>query len=498
MFPPASASSFSSSEASISTKVQPETESLSKSASILQLIEGQHPGHPTSFQDQTSVTRISDSIPPTSQIELEPTLLDERHINAVSPSAIFSIAINESTLADMDAKYAENHPQKSIPDLEFNLWELLSIATAAMNSPCTMIKLLGFGMFNKAYLLTFSNGKEAVARLPYTELRTRYRLQSEVGAMKYAAAKLPNEWKSLVPAVFAWDSDPQNPVGKPYLLMEKMSGATLASQVSTSLSKEKKLSIAKQLARFTSALYELGSNFTQIGGVYCKNDDFEVGPLIRNWSDDARQRPEFDNGPWKSTRDFMAAQFQQLFRVWMDYYAPQVNAKNFFRRTNVDEVIRFIKQAVSLIPKFDPRVLTGDPDADNRRGFVHTDLSEGNILIDPISAKLVGIIDWEAAGVLSEPFAVRIPSWLHSPTVYNATTPLDQLDERYRELFIELTDLRETYCVERISIDGPDYYQALVSYDDLYKLEECLEVYLFDPEALEEQRKWIVEKMKRR
>jgi len=497
MVPPASASSFPSSE-TISTNVQPETESWSKSASILQRIEEEQRGHPTSYQDQTSAAGASHSIPSTSQIQLEPTPLDECHINAVPPSAIFSIAINEISLADMDAKYAESHPQKSIPDLEFNLRELLSIATAAMNSPCTMIELLGFGMFNKAYLLTFSNGKEAVARLPCTKLRTQYRLQSEVGAMKYAAANLPNEWKSLVPAVFAWDSDPQNPVGKPYLLMEKMGGATLASQVSTSLSKEKKLSIAKQLARFTSALYALGSNFTQIGGVYCKNDDFEVGPLIRNWSDHARQRPEVDNGPWKSTGDFMAAQFQQLLRVWMDYYVPQVNAKNFFRRTNVDEVIRFIKQAASLIPKFDPRVLTGDPDADNRRGFVHTDLSEGNILIDPISAKLVGIIDWEAAGVLSEPFAVRIPSWFRGPTVYNATTPLDQLDERYRELFIELTDLRETYCLERICIDGPEYDEALVSYDDLYKLEECLDVYLFDPEDLEEQRKWIAEKIKRR
>jgi hypothetical protein len=204
MFPPASASSFSSSEASISTKVQPETESSSKSASILQLIEGQHPGHPTSFQDRTSVIRISDSIPPTSQTQLEPTLLDERHINAVSPSANFSIAINEITLADMDAKYAESHPQKYVPKLEFNLRELLIIATAAMNSPCTRIQLLGFGRFNKAYLLTFFNNKEAVARLPYNHLRLQYRMQSEVGAMKFAVAKLPSKWKLLVPEVYAF------------------------------------------------------------------------------------------------------------------------------------------------------------------------------------------------------------------------------------------------------------------------------------------------------
>jgi hypothetical protein len=38
----------------------------------------------------------------------------------------------------------------------------------------------------------------------------------------------------------------------------------------------------------------------------------------------------------------------------------------------------------------------------------------------------------------------------------------------------------------------------LDSYDDLRKLDECLDVYLFDPEDLEEQSKWVAEKMKRR
>jgi serine/threonine protein kinase len=431
-------------------------------------------------------------------MQLETPLLDERHNNAdVFPTANFSIAINEITLADMDAKYEESHPQKYIPDLQFNLRALLSIATAAMNSPCTMIELLGFGTFNKAYLLTFSNKKEAVARLPYKHLRLQYRLQSEVGAMKFAAAKLSYKWKSLVPEVYAWDSDPQNPVGSPYSIMEKMSGTTLASQFST-LSKERKISIAKQLARFTSALYQLGSEFTQIGGVYCKDDHFEVGPLIRNWPEEARQRPEVDNGPWESTHDFLAGQFEQLMRLWQDFYAPQVNAKKYFLGTNIDEIMQFIIQAASLIPQFDPRVLTGDPDADTRRGFVHTDLHAGNILINPISATLTGIIDWEAAGVLSEPFAVKVPAWLCGPTVYNPKGPLSYLDEGQRELFIELTGLRRLYCLERSHLDGARYSEALFNYDDLHKLDECLSVYLFDPEDLEEQRKWVAEKIKRR
>jgi hypothetical protein len=127
---------------------------------------------------------------------------------------------------------------------------------------------------------------------------------------------------------------------------------------------------------------------------------------------------------------------------------------------------------------------------------VHTDLHGGNILIDPISATLTGIIDWEAAGVLSEPFAVKVPAWLCGPTVYIPVGPPSYLDERQRELFIELTVLRRLYCLERSHLDGAHYSEALFNYDDLHKLDECLGVYLSDPEDLKEQRKWVAEKIK--
>jgi hypothetical protein len=82
--------------------------------------------------------------------------------------------------------------------------------------------------------------------------------------------------------------------------------------------------------------------------------------------------------------------------------------------------------------------------------------------------------------------------------VYNPKNPLLHLDEGQRELFIELTGLRWLYCLERSHLDGAHYSKALFSYDDLHKLDECLSVHLFDPEDLEEQRKWVVEKLKRR
>jgi hypothetical protein len=159
--------------------------------------------------------------------------------------------------------------------------------------------------------------------------------------------------------------------------------------------------------------------------------------------------------------------------------------------------MEFIREACSLATKFDPRVMAGDPEADTRRAFVHTDLHANNILIDPESVTLSGIIDWEATGILSEPFAVRVPKWLDCPDVYSPASPLRPLDERYREEFRELTLLRQKYYLERAYREGPDYCRALKSYDDIHKLDKCLGVTLLDFEN-EELREWIAEKIKPR
>jgi hypothetical protein len=281
---PKAAISFSSlSETSNSIKVQPEIEIPRPNNNCQQLVEEQSHGHLNSHQGAIPVDQLSSSISPTLQSKPTggPTVSNER-TNSLSPHSTFVIRPDESILFDMDVKFAEIHPGDIVPDLEFDLSQLLNIAAAAMNSPCTNLELLGFGLHNKAYLLTFTNGKVAVARLPYNTLRTQYRLKSEVGAMKYAAAKLPEKWKRLVPRIYAWDSDPQNPVGKQYMIMEKMNGMTLAKQDSN-LSYENKEDIAVQLAQFASAMHELGSEFGNlIGGVYCDGDGFKIGPLIRN------------------------------------------------------------------------------------------------------------------------------------------------------------------------------------------------------------------------
>jgi len=130
-----------------------------------------------------SENTTSQFLPSAMNIQLDATTASND--NTISPP----ISVQETLLADLDTKYAQAHPGKTIPAVEFHLLELLNFATAAMKCPCSNIELLGFGLYNKAYLLTFSDGKEAVGRVQYNKLTMQYRMQSEVGAMKFAAAK---------------------------------------------------------------------------------------------------------------------------------------------------------------------------------------------------------------------------------------------------------------------------------------------------------------------
>ena len=497
MLPPKPSSTFPSSEGDLSDRgLLPDVESSStRNYDTAQSVEEHRNSNPASQQNPDLQGKYPDSWSSTTQLQLESasskTLLNTLPLTKAIDS------VNEATLTELDNKYATNHPDEILPDLEFNLSELLNIASLAMNSPCNDIELLGFGLYNKVYLLTFSDGKEAVARLPYNRATSQYRLQGDVGAMKYASARLPEKWKPLVPQIYTWNSDPQNPVGQPYVIMEKVKGQALSTQYSV-LDIETKAYIAVQLAEFTSALHELGSEFNgMIGGIYCDGDGFKIGPLIRNWKSDACQWSGVDNGPWKTTPEFMRGQFRQLLSLWQVYYLPQTHSDGSRHGVKVKEVIRFIMDACSLVCKLDPRVIMGDPNADTPRAFVHTDLHTGNIFIDPETARLSGIIDWEAAGVFSEPFAVRVPKWLRGPDVYSPMTKLGAVDEPNREWFRELTILRDRYCLERGYLEGPGYHQALENYDELHKLDKCVSTNMSSLDSIE-LRKWVSEMIKKK
>ena len=408
-------------------------------------------------------------------------------INGMKEGPI-DLSVRQS-LDEIDLRFMNAHRgnYSFVPKANFNLLSLLkAVIDAIKEKSCPAIQLLGFGITNKAYLLTFANGREVIARIPHGRIYMKSRLESEVGAMLYAKQKLPLKWSRLIPTVYAWNSDPNNDIGLPYVIIEKMEGTPL-SIAGNSLTMKQRTSLAKQLAQFTCALRTIGSEFNKIGGVFFEKGEFHIGPLTRNWGNDRRQGPEMDTGPWSSTREFCLDQVHQRLREWQVYHYPRIDAYGDFKQVNVDTVFNFLCDLASLVPKIVP---------ENRSSFslVHTDLNSGNILIDTKNATLSGIVDWEAAGILPDGFALELPRCFQAPTVYSAFSPLETSQEEVRQRYIELTQLKHSFILERSGLE-PGYSRRLKEYSDLYKFDECLLLDLFSLE-FQDLTNWVLEKAK--
>jgi hypothetical protein len=228
-------------------------------------------------------------------------------------------------LESLDEEFAEycQIEKSDVPRASFDMSCLMEVVCKAVKQcSWTKVSLIGYGVRNKVYLVTFSKGEEVIARIPYSIVSPN-RLKSEVGAMLYAKAKLDPEWARLIPTVFTWNSDSANAVGAPYIIMEKMKGSPLAS-LSRQMTFEQRLSVTIQLAHFTSALHGIGSEFHKIGGVYFEDDMFLLGPLVRR----GEQIPphEMFAGPWESAYKFFGDQIHQLLNLYQTNYYPKLDS----------------------------------------------------------------------------------------------------------------------------------------------------------------------------
>jgi hypothetical protein len=392
---------------------------------------------------------------------------------------------------ELDDKYSTAHPDddRLIPSLEFNLQPLLQIVIAILEAESpAKIDLLGFGCFNKVYLFSFADGKEAVVRLPYGKKKDLMRMQveSEVVTMKYVKAKLPPNWASLVPYVFTSDPDPSNTVGAPYIVMERVAGCML-SDVWKGIEMSQKRRIVQQTADFTSALHSVGREFTDIGSLCWKDDEFYVGPSYIN------SLQEEYRGPWPNTRMYLMARINSILLLWQNIYFRRSSEMHTFCGAPISSILTFFSHLTELVSKFNPCKLTNDADADKFRSLVHPDLHLGNIFVDPDSLQLSAIIDWADAAIYPEWYYSSVPTYLCGPDVYCKRSPLEGYEEEFREQFMDLTHLRDFYILQK-GLMEPGFKYRLDKYAVLHKLQSSFALD-FSVLEVEELAIWVEEEV---
>ncbi|KAH9946756.1 hypothetical protein B0H21DRAFT_790980 [Amylocystis lapponica] len=201
-------------------------------------------------------------------------------------------------------------------------------ADAISNTSVPRVKWFAAGSWNTVYLISFDDGTEVVARIPHLHGRTpsshplSSKISSIVATMTFArfCCGIP------CPRVLAWNSSESNPVGAPYIFMEKVEG-----RVPWEVHRTRRLEILAELAKY-HAHFAQPLPFSQIGSIYFARSEslHREGRGARDLADPAlytvgplTQGPGGYNHFAGLTSSYPATSLRQL---WLDYVAAECTA----------------------------------------------------------------------------------------------------------------------------------------------------------------------------
>ncbi|KLJ06002.1 hypothetical protein EMPG_09301 [Blastomyces silverae] len=136
--------------------------------------------------------------------------------------------------------------------VKFDMPTLLELAASAIGSKfCVRVVKISEGQYSKVFLLTMSDGREVIAKLP----------NPNAGRPRFTTA---------IPRAHAWSSRAlENSVGAEYIIMEKQADVML-SDVWESMKGKQKAQIVLQVVDIEKTL--ASTKFAKFGASYCKND----------------------------------------------------------------------------------------------------------------------------------------------------------------------------------------------------------------------------------
>ncbi|TFK35221.1 hypothetical protein BDQ12DRAFT_668719 [Crucibulum laeve] len=190
----------------------------------------------------------------------------------------------------------------------FNLDALTYEAEKFFGETCTGCYLIAQGGFNTVYILTFKNHKDVVARLSASRSENpanknqEYvieRKKSECAIYRFLTEKTTIP----IPHIYYFTPYFKNPVGVPYMFMERVHGQILADVWFNSLSSEQQINVFNSVIGYNAQLLQL--EFSAVGFLHHDDDGFTIGPLGSSCAD-GRVLPGF-RGPFTTTTSYLLA-----------------------------------------------------------------------------------------------------------------------------------------------------------------------------------------------
>jgi aminoglycoside phosphotransferase (APT) family kinase protein len=331
------------------------------------------------------------------------------------------------------------------------------------------IRLLSAGTFSKQFLLHPLGDAGAGATPESFILRVNlpvdpyFKTASEVATLQFVrkSTSVP------VPRVIAFDSSADNELGFEWILVTKLPGVALEPLwESPELAWESRVRLTKTLAGYVKQLTSF--KFPVMGSLYpSSRPEFERIAWLKHISSETRFVPfpddaEFAIGPVTTIPFFYGDRLNlqkgrgpfetsssYLTSLLHLHISSTTNRKIAVSTSDDDDVSEFddaisaYESLFSVLPIFFP------PEASNADAetfsLFHDDLSSDNILVDPTTHRITGIVDWECVSLQpSWEFAARVPQLLEegpevigddgSPIPDAASPPEEGADGFHREL----------------------------------------------------------------
>ncbi|KAG6875162.1 hypothetical protein C0992_004936 [Termitomyces sp. T32_za158] len=275
------------------------------------------------------------------------------------------------------------------------------------------VSFLTEGAFNKIYTVdikTSSLVKSYIFRVALT-VEPGDKVRSEVATLDY----IKRRTTIPVPAVIAHDSSSDNELGYEWILMENVPGVQLSDSWSR-LSDTTKSAITREIASYILQMRKQ-CVFHEIGALYhSTKDESIIGPIVtRMFMGPRRQLLPRNRGPYSHDSEFMRA----LIDVQKDdiHLLQTMSSEHpeFDKDLLEDgsDIINAMNNLLTLVPLLFP---PGETDESLRTVLLHPDLSLDNIMIDPNTLKVTGIIDWERT-IASPRWQDWYPEFLTGPEV---------------------------------------------------------------------------------
>ncbi|KAH3909625.1 hypothetical protein HBH56_158950 [Parastagonospora nodorum] len=378
----------------------------------------------------------------------------ERSASSQPSRALTLTCRGKSINRDELLKYTNGHflaNEKQAVDrryVNFDVDRLCAVAASTgsqRSSPVRSIEKLEGG-FSKALLLCKEDRSELIAKLPFTIAGPpKYTTASEVAVLQYLRAHT----QVPVPKVLAWNSDPLNPVGSEYIIMEKAPGIQLY-KVWAEMSDWDQLCVVKHLTKLEGEITEI--RFPASGSLYLResmsendkyvaldhkldpSERFCIGPSCeRGWHPSgkiASVQSRLNRGPWPDRSSFGIALVEREIALLRQ---DSTTATSDSPRGSFEEQTAVLKLTKEIMSRLDEVSLI---DKVSEPVLWHTDLHMGNIYVSEESpANIVSLIDWQTIVVSPLFLQARFPEFLPVEEDYTlGTTDLPKLPPNYNEM----------------------------------------------------------------